>query len=50
MQCFSQCNQMNVENLAMVFGPTLFKSDGQDSNARHAIVDLIHHYKDIFEV
>ncbi|XP_056904539.1 arf-GAP with Rho-GAP domain, ANK repeat and PH domain-containing protein 1-like isoform X1 [Takifugu flavidus] len=50
VQCFSQCNQMNIENLAMVFGPTLFKSDGQDSNARHAIVDLIHHYKDIFEV
>lgn len=50
VQRFSQCNQMNVENLAMVFGPTLFKNDGQDSNTRHAIVDLIHHYKDIFEV
>lgn len=41
---------MSIDNLAMVFGPTLFKSDGQDSNARRAIVDLIHHYKDIFEV
>lgn len=50
MQCFSECNQMNIDNLAMVFGPTLFKSDGKDNNARCAIVDLIHHYKEIFEV
>lgn len=41
---------MNFENLAMVFGPTLFKSDGKDNNARCAIVDLIYHYKEIFEV
>lgn len=50
VQCFSECNQMNIDNLAMVFGPTLFKSDGKDSNARCAIMDLIYHYKDIFEV
>lgn len=41
---------MNIDNLGMVFGPTLFKNDGKDNNARCAIVDLIHHYKAIFEV
>lgn len=36
--------------LAIVFGPTLFQTDGQDNSAGRAIEDLIEHYTDIFEV
>ncbi|KAF7219514.1 arf-GAP with Rho-GAP domain, ANK repeat and PH domain-containing protein 1 isoform X1 [Nothobranchius furzeri] len=50
VQCFSEQNQMNLHNLAIVFGPTLFQTDGQDYTAGRAIEDLIQHYKVIFEV
>lgn len=36
--------------LAIVFGPTLFQTDGQDNSAGRAIEDLIEHYTHIFEV
>uniref|UniRef100_A0A8C6NUY5 ArfGAP with RhoGAP domain, ankyrin repeat and PH domain 1 n=1 Tax=Nothobranchius furzeri TaxID=105023 RepID=A0A8C6NUY5_NOTFU len=49
VQCFSEQNQMNLHNLAIVFGPTLFQTDGQDYTAGRAIEDLIQHYKVIFE-
>lgn len=50
VQRFSELNQMNLHNLAIVFGPTLFQTDGKDYAAGRAIEDLIQHYTDIFEV
>ncbi|XP_054998940.1 arf-GAP with Rho-GAP domain, ANK repeat and PH domain-containing protein 1 isoform X3 [Sorex araneus] len=50
VQCFSDMNQMNTHNLAIVFGPTLFQTDGQDSKAGHVVEDLIGHYVVIFSV
>ncbi|KAL6116275.1 arap1 [Pungitius sinensis] len=50
VQRFSELNQMNVHNLAIVFGPTLFQCDGKDFTAGCAIEDLIQHYTFIFEV
>ncbi|CAI5694321.1 unnamed protein product [Oreochromis niloticus] len=50
VQHFSDENQMNNHNLAIVFGPTLFQTDGKDYAAGRAIEDLIEHYKLIFEV
>uniref|UniRef100_A0A672H9E7 ArfGAP with RhoGAP domain, ankyrin repeat and PH domain 1 n=1 Tax=Salarias fasciatus TaxID=181472 RepID=A0A672H9E7_SALFA len=50
VQRFSDRNQMNLHNLAIVFGPTLFQTDGKDYTAGRAIEDLIQHYTVIFEV
>uniref|UniRef100_A0A8P4FY34 Arf-GAP with Rho-GAP domain, ANK repeat and PH domain-containing protein 1 n=1 Tax=Dicentrarchus labrax TaxID=13489 RepID=A0A8P4FY34_DICLA len=50
VQRFSEMNQMNLHNLAIVFGPTLFQTDGKDYTAGRAIEDLIQHYTLIFEV
>uniref|UniRef100_A0A4W6F764 ArfGAP with RhoGAP domain, ankyrin repeat and PH domain 1 n=1 Tax=Lates calcarifer TaxID=8187 RepID=A0A4W6F764_LATCA len=50
VQRFSELNQMNLHNLAIVFGPTLFQTDGKDYTAGRAIEDLIQHYTLIFEV
>ncbi|XP_075956073.1 arf-GAP with Rho-GAP domain, ANK repeat and PH domain-containing protein 1 isoform X2 [Anarhichas minor] len=50
VQRFSELNQMNLHNLAIVFGPTMFQSDGKDFSAGRAIEDLIQHYTSIFEV
>ncbi|KAM6933000.1 arf-GAP with Rho-GAP domain, ANK repeat and PH domain-containing protein 1 [Xenentodon cancila] len=50
VQRFSELNQMNLHNLAIVFGPTLFQTDGQDYTAGQAVEDLIQHYTLIFEV
>lgn len=50
VQRFSDKNQMNLHNLAIVFGPTLFQTDGKDYTAGLAIEDLIQHYTLIFEV
>uniref|UniRef100_A0A671W1R6 ArfGAP with RhoGAP domain, ankyrin repeat and PH domain 1 n=1 Tax=Sparus aurata TaxID=8175 RepID=A0A671W1R6_SPAAU len=50
VQRFSELNQMNLHNLAIVFGPTLFQTDGKDYTAGRAIEDLIQHYTSIFEV
>lgn len=41
---------MNLHNLAIVFGPTLFQTDGKDYTAGRAVEDLIEHYTLIFEV
>ncbi|KAG7247541.1 hypothetical protein CRUP_031653, partial [Coryphaenoides rupestris] len=46
----SELNQMNLHNLAIVFGPTLFQTDGKDYTAGRVIEDLIQHYTRIFEV
>lgn len=50
VQYFSERNQMQSHALAIVFGPTLFQTDGQDYSAGRAIEDLIEHYKLIFQV
>ncbi|XP_076591200.1 arf-GAP with Rho-GAP domain, ANK repeat and PH domain-containing protein 1 isoform X2 [Chaetodon auriga] len=50
VQRFSEMNQMNLHNLAIVFGPTLFQNDGKDYTAGRTIEDLIQHYILIFEV
>ncbi|XP_074497911.1 arf-GAP with Rho-GAP domain, ANK repeat and PH domain-containing protein 1 isoform X1 [Sebastes fasciatus] len=50
VQRFSELNQMNLHNLAIVFGPTLFQADGKDFTAGRAVEDLIQHYTVIFEV
>uniref|UniRef100_A0A8C5GBV1 ArfGAP with RhoGAP domain, ankyrin repeat and PH domain 1 n=1 Tax=Gouania willdenowi TaxID=441366 RepID=A0A8C5GBV1_GOUWI len=51
LQCvFCFLNQMNLHNLAIVFGPTLFQTDGKDYTAGRAVEDLIEHYTLIFEV
>ncbi|XP_013863478.1 arf-GAP with Rho-GAP domain, ANK repeat and PH domain-containing protein 1 [Austrofundulus limnaeus] len=50
VQRYSELNQMNLHNLAIVFGPTLFQTDGKDYTVGLAIEDLIQHYTLIFEV
>ncbi|XP_006885615.1 PREDICTED: arf-GAP with Rho-GAP domain, ANK repeat and PH domain-containing protein 1 isoform X2 [Elephantulus edwardii] len=50
VQCFSDTNQMNTHNLAIVFGPTLFQTDGQDYKAGRVVEDLIGHYVVVFNV
>ncbi|NXL77679.1 ARAP1 protein, partial [Leptocoma aspasia] len=50
IQCFSGENQMNTHNLAIVFGPTLFQTDGKDYKAGRVVEDLISHYVEIFNV
>lgn len=41
---------MNMHNLAIVFGPTLFQMDGTDNSAGQVVEDLIQNYQDIFNV
>ncbi|XP_066555326.1 arfGAP with RhoGAP domain, ankyrin repeat and PH domain 1 isoform X3 [Amia ocellicauda] len=50
VQRFADMNQMNLHNLAIVFGPTLFQTDGKDYNAGRVIEELIGHYVAIFNV
>ncbi|XP_060091040.1 arf-GAP with Rho-GAP domain, ANK repeat and PH domain-containing protein 1-like [Heteronotia binoei] len=50
IQRFSDENQMNTHNLAIVFGPTLFQTDGKDYKAGRVVEDLIRYYVDIFSV
>nr|XP_020647517.1 arf-GAP with Rho-GAP domain, ANK repeat and PH domain-containing protein 1 [Pogona vitticeps] len=50
VQCFSDMNQMTTHNLAIVFGPTLFQTDGQDYKAGRVVEDLVRFYVDIFSV
>ncbi|XP_030412327.1 arf-GAP with Rho-GAP domain, ANK repeat and PH domain-containing protein 1 isoform X1 [Gopherus evgoodei] len=50
VQYFSEMNQMNTHNLAIVFGPTLFQTDGKDYKAGRVVEDLISRYVVIFSV
>ncbi|XP_018429781.1 PREDICTED: arf-GAP with Rho-GAP domain, ANK repeat and PH domain-containing protein 1, partial [Nanorana parkeri] len=50
IQHFSDVNQMNVHNLAIVFGPTLFQTDGQNYKPGRVVEDLINFYPEIFNV
>lgn len=50
IQHFSGVNQMNIHNLAIVFGPTLFQTDGQNYKPGRVVEDLINFYLEIFNV
>uniref|UniRef100_A0A8C3SVZ1 ArfGAP with RhoGAP domain, ankyrin repeat and PH domain 1 n=1 Tax=Chelydra serpentina TaxID=8475 RepID=A0A8C3SVZ1_CHESE len=50
VQYFSDMNQMTTHNLAIVFGPTLFQTDGKDYKAGRVVEDLISRYVVIFSV
>uniref|UniRef100_A0A673YPE4 ArfGAP with RhoGAP domain, ankyrin repeat and PH domain 1 n=1 Tax=Salmo trutta TaxID=8032 RepID=A0A673YPE4_SALTR len=50
VQCFADENQMNMHNLAIVFGPTVFQTDGTDNSAGQVVEELIQNYLDIFNV
>ncbi|KAI1903161.1 hypothetical protein AGOR_G00024360 [Albula goreensis] len=50
IQHFADINQMSQYNLAIVFGPTLFQTDGRDSRASQVVEELIGHYVTIFSV
>ncbi|CAB1316323.1 unnamed protein product [Coregonus sp. 'balchen'] len=50
VQCFADENQMNMHNLAIVFGPTLFQTDGTDNSVGQVVEELIQNYQDIFNV
>ncbi|XP_056417038.1 arf-GAP with Rho-GAP domain, ANK repeat and PH domain-containing protein 1 isoform X2 [Hyla sarda] len=50
IQHFSDINQMNIHNLAIVFGPTLFQTDGQNYKPGRVVEDLISFYLPIFKV
>ncbi|XP_069825540.1 arf-GAP with Rho-GAP domain, ANK repeat and PH domain-containing protein 1 isoform X2 [Dendropsophus ebraccatus] len=50
IQHFSDINQMNIHNLAIVFGPTLFQTDGQNYKPGRVVEDLISFYPRIFSV
>ncbi|MFT7800295.1 arf-GAP with Rho-GAP domain, ANK repeat and PH domain-containing protein 1-like isoform X2 [Arapaima gigas] len=50
VQHFSSSNQMNQHNLAIVFGPTLFQTDGTNPSAGRIVEELIQHYIPVFNV
>nr|XP_023693749.1 arf-GAP with Rho-GAP domain, ANK repeat and PH domain-containing protein 1-like [Paramormyrops kingsleyae] len=50
IQHSSTTNQMNQHNLAIVFGPTLFQTDGTNSTGSRVIEELIQHYVAVFNV
>lgn len=50
VQHLSDENQMTVRNLGIVFGPTLFQTDGTDITASQVVEELIQNYCSIFNV
>lgn len=50
VQSFTEKNQMNAHNLSIVFGPTLFQTDGTDKRAAQVVEDLVTNYQTIFDV
>ncbi|XP_073808262.1 arf-GAP with Rho-GAP domain, ANK repeat and PH domain-containing protein 1 [Danio rerio] len=50
VQNLSNENQMTIRNLGIVFGPTLFQTDGKDTTASQVVEELIQNYCSIFKV
>ncbi|XP_043096048.1 arf-GAP with Rho-GAP domain, ANK repeat and PH domain-containing protein 1-like isoform X2 [Puntigrus tetrazona] len=50
VQHLSDENQMTVRNLGIVFGPTLFHTDGTDVTGSQVVEELIQNYCSIFNV
>ncbi|KAK9974816.1 hypothetical protein ABG768_022889 [Culter alburnus] len=50
VQHLSEENQMTLRNLGIVFGPTLFQTDGTDATASQVVEELIQNYCSIFNV
>ncbi|KAI4894877.1 hypothetical protein NFI96_030305 [Prochilodus magdalenae] len=50
LQNLSEQNQMTTRNLGIVFGPTLFQTDGTDPRTSSVVEEMLHSYCAIFEV
>uniref|UniRef100_A0A8C2A3D8 ArfGAP with RhoGAP domain, ankyrin repeat and PH domain 1a n=1 Tax=Cyprinus carpio TaxID=7962 RepID=A0A8C2A3D8_CYPCA len=50
VQHLSDENQMTIRNLGIVFGPTLFHTDGTDVTGSQVVEELIQNYCSIFNV
>uniref|UniRef100_UPI00358F77D3 arf-GAP with Rho-GAP domain, ANK repeat and PH domain-containing protein 1-like isoform X2 n=1 Tax=Myxine glutinosa TaxID=7769 RepID=UPI00358F77D3 len=50
IQVYSSLNQMNAYNLSIVFTPSLFHSNGDNSDEARVVEDLITDYVSIFDV
>ncbi|KAI2664802.1 Arf-GAP with Rho-GAP domain, ANK repeat and PH domain-containing protein 1 [Labeo rohita] len=50
VQHLSDENQMTIRNLGIVFGPTLFQTDGKDVTGSQVVEELIQNYCSIFNV
>ncbi|RXN29891.1 arf-GAP with Rho-GAP ANK repeat and PH domain-containing 1-like protein [Labeo rohita] len=48
VQHLSDENQMTIRNLFIVFGPTLFQTDGKDVTGSQVVEELIQNYCSIF--
>uniref|UniRef100_A0A3B5B985 ArfGAP with RhoGAP domain, ankyrin repeat and PH domain 1 n=1 Tax=Stegastes partitus TaxID=144197 RepID=A0A3B5B985_9TELE len=48
VQLYSEINQMNLHNLAIVFGPTLFQTDGKDYTAGPVVCVYMYVYLGIY--
>uniref|UniRef100_UPI00358E3E48 arf-GAP with Rho-GAP domain, ANK repeat and PH domain-containing protein 1 isoform X2 n=1 Tax=Myxine glutinosa TaxID=7769 RepID=UPI00358E3E48 len=50
VQYCSRINQMTTRNLAIVFGPTLFQTEGRQPQEANVVEDLITNYRILFKV
>uniref|UniRef100_A0A8C4NC54 ArfGAP with RhoGAP domain, ankyrin repeat and PH domain 1 n=1 Tax=Eptatretus burgeri TaxID=7764 RepID=A0A8C4NC54_EPTBU len=50
VQYCSHINQMTTRNLSIVFGPTLFQTEGRQSQETNVVEDLITNYRVLFKI
>ena len=50
VQWCSHLNQMQTQDLARVFSPCLFQTDGQNEQEASVVQDLINNYVQLFDV